>query len=110
MLAATFAFSQRDFISAQICFLESPVPFRVRNTSPETVFCFLAYFSSFLHSLLGSRMVRILPFREISAFPRRRASTVIYLTSETRMPVEQMVSNRSTSRWNNTLFLKPPAL
>lgn len=60
---------QIAFISAQICFLDKPVPFLVRKISPETVFCFLAYFRSFLHSFPGSRMVRILPLSEISVRP-----------------------------------------
>lgn len=53
-----------------------PLPLLVRKISPEVIFCFLAYFSSFLHSLLGIRMVRILPFSEISARPACTASTV----------------------------------
>ena len=43
-------------------------------------------------------MVRILPFRLISARPAPAASTVMYLTSDTRMPVAQMVSIRRASR------------
>ena len=43
-------------------------------------------------------MVRSLPFRETSARPARAASTVIYFTSLTRMPVAQMVSSSSASR------------
>ena len=58
----------------------------------------MQYFSSFRHSLAGRRIVRILPFRAISALPHRRASTVIYFTSETRMPVEQIVSISKSSR------------
>ena len=43
-------------------------------------------------------MVRSLPFRETSARPARAASTVIYFTSLTRMPVAQMVSSSKASR------------
>lgn len=43
----------------------------------------------------GSRMVRILPFKAISVLPFFAASTVIYCTSLTRMPVDQIVSIRS---------------
>ena len=64
----------------------------VRKISPEVIFCFLAYFSSFLHNFPGSRIVRILPFNEMVALPARTASTVMYRTSPTRMPVAQMVS------------------
>ena len=58
----------------------------------RVIFCFLAYFSSFLHSFPGSKIVRILPFNEMVALPDRTASTVMYRTSPTRMPVAQMVS------------------
>ena len=92
LLAATPAFLQRDFISAQICLRLIPFPFLVTKISPETVFCFPAYFSSFLHSLLGKRMVRIFPLSLISARPCRTASTVIYRSSDTRIPVAQIVS------------------
>ena len=43
-------------------------------------------------------MVRSLPFKRITAFPRRTASTVMYGSSETRMPQAQMVSMISASR------------
>lgn len=71
MEGATPASRHRDFISAQICFRDRLFPLLVRKISPEAVFCFWAYFSSFRHSLLGIRIVRILPLRLISAFPRR---------------------------------------
>ena len=58
----------------------------------------MAYFFSFRHSLPGSRIVRSFPFREISAFPEFAASTVIYFTSLTRTPVEQMASSGRASR------------
>ena len=35
--------------------------------------------------------MRIFPFREISVLPRQAAFTVIYRTSDTRMPVAQIV-------------------
>ena len=92
LLAATPALAHRAFISAQICLREMGLPLRVRKISPEAVFCFLAYCSSFFRSLWGMRMVRIFPFRETSARPARAASTVRYCTSLTRMPVEQMAS------------------
>ena len=47
---------------------------------------------------LGMRMVRILPFRATSARPALAASTVIYCTSLTRMPVAQMASINRASR------------
>ena len=84
--------SQTAFISAQICLRESRFPLLVRKISPEAIFCLLAYFISFRQSFPGSRMVRIFPLREISAFPWSTASTVIYCISLTRMPVAQMVS------------------
>ena len=68
------------------------MPFLVRKISPETVFCFFAYLSSFRDSFPGMRMVRIFPFKETSALPIRAASTVRYRTSLTRMPVAQMAS------------------
>ena len=74
------------------------VPLLVRKISPETVCCFRAYFASFRASLLGIRMVRIFPFNETSARPCRTASTVIYRTSLTRIPVAQMVSISRASR------------
>ena len=96
--AATPAAQHNRFISAQICTRERRFPPPVRNTSPEVIFCRFAYFKSFLHSFSGSRIVRTLPFRATTAFPRRRASTVIYGTSPTRMPVAQIVSITSASR------------
>ena len=56
--------------------------------------------ASFRHSFLGSRMVRIFPLRDTSARWAWTASTVIYRTSLTRMPVAQIVSiiNASCSR------------
>ena len=49
------------FSSVQIWRRLREVPFLVRKISPETVLCFLAYFSSLRQSLPGSRMVRIFP-------------------------------------------------
>ena len=43
-------------------------------------------------------MVRIFPFSAISATPERTASTVMYFTSLTRIPVAQMVSSSSSRR------------
>ena len=43
-------------------------------------------------------MVRIFPFSAISATPARTASTVMYFSSPTRMPVAQMVSKISSIR------------
>ena len=90
--AATPAWLHRAFISAQICLRERGFPFLVRNTAPEAFFSFLVYCSSFFRSLPGMRMVRIFRLREISALPSRRASTVRYCTSLTRIPVAQMAS------------------
>ena len=58
-------------------------------------FCRAANLSSLRQSFDGSRIVRILPLSAISVLPFFAASTVIYCTSLTRMPVEQMVSIRS---------------
>ena len=66
-----------DFISAQICFLDMVFPLLVRKISPEAIFLRLAYFRSLRHSLVGSRIVRIFPFKETSALPAFAASTVI---------------------------------
>ncbi len=71
----------------------SGVPFLARKISLETVLFFRANFNSLRHSLPGSRMVRILPLSAISARPGRAASTVRQRTSDTRMPVEQIVSS-----------------
>ena len=98
MLRSTPALAQRAFISAHICRLLSPLPLLVRKISPEAIFLFLAYFISFRHSFPGSRMVRSFPFRAISVCPFWAASTVMYRTSLTRIPVAQMVSIRSSSR------------
>lgn len=57
-------------------------------------FC-VANLSSLRQSFDGSRIVWILPLSAISVLPFFAASTVIYCTSLTRMPVEQMVSIRS---------------
>lgn len=95
---ATSAFRHTAFISAQICFLDIPFPLLVRKISPEAIFCCFTYFFSFLHSFPGIRMVRSFPFSEISARPEATASTVIYRTSLTRIPVAQMVSISSASR------------
>ena len=92
MDGSTPTYLHTPFISAQICRRLRGVPFLVRKISPEVIFLPRAYFSSFRHSLLGRRMVRILPFRAISVRPALAASTVIYRTSDTRMPVAQMVS------------------
>ena len=43
-------------------------------------------------------MVRIFPFNAISALPANAASTVMYRTSDTRIPVPQMVSISSANR------------
>ena len=43
-------------------------------------------------------MVRTFPFREMSARPAATASAVMQRTSETRMPVAQMVSMSRASR------------
>ena len=74
------------------------VPLLVRKISPEAVFCCLAYFSSLRHSLPGIRIVRIFPFSDTSARPRRAASMVRYFTSLTRIPVAQMASINRASR------------
>jgi len=66
-----------------------------RKIAPEAVFCRAAYLSSLRQSFDGSRIVRILPLSAISVLPFFAASTVMYCTSLTRMPVEQMVSIRS---------------
>ena len=66
-----------------------------RKNAPEAVFCRAAYLSSLRQSFDGSRIVRILPLSAISVLPFFAASTVMYCTSLTRMPVEQMVSIRS---------------
>lgn len=58
-------------------------------------FCRAANLSSLRQSFDGSRIVRILPLSAISVLPFFAASTVMYCTSLTRMPVEQMVSIRS---------------
>ena len=55
-------------------------------------FCRAANLSSLRQSFDGSRIVRILPLSAISVLPFFAASTVIYCTSLTRMPVPPMVS------------------
>lgn len=92
LLGATPAALHSRFISAQICRLDKLFPLRVTKSSPEAIFSFRAYFNSFRHSLLGSRITRILPFSVISARPRWAASTVRYFTSLTRTPVPQIAS------------------
>ena len=52
-------------------------------------FCRAANLSSLRQSFDGSRIVRILPLSAISVLPFFAASTVMYCTSLTRMPVEQ---------------------
>ncbi len=71
------------------------LPLLARKIAPEAVFCRAANLSSLRQSFDGSRIVRILPLSAISVLPFFAASTVIYCTSLTRMPVEQMVSIRS---------------
>ena len=73
-----------------------------RKNAPEAVFCRAAYLSSLRQSFDGSRIVRILPLSAISVLPFFAASTVMYCTSLTRMPVEQMVSIRSARPWSPT--------
>ena len=87
------ALLHKTFISVQICFLDIPLQLPVRKISPEAVLFLPAYFKSFFASFPGRRIVRILPLREIAARLRCAASTVIYLTSLTRMQVAQMVSS-----------------
>ena len=68
-------------------------------------FCRAANLSSLRQSFDGSRIVRILPLSAISVLPFFAASTVIYCTSLTRIPVEQMVSIRARDR--GRLWLPP---
>ena len=98
LLGAIPASEHRPFISAQICRRDTRLPLLVMKTSPEAIFSFWAYFSSLRHNLADSRIVRILPFNEISARPRRAASTVIYRTSLTLIPVAAIVSISRASR------------
>ena len=81
----------RAFTSCQICRREIAFPLLVRKISPEAIFCFLAYLSSFRHSFPGRRMVRILPLSRISARPASTASAVMQRTSLARRPAAQMV-------------------
>ena len=80
------------------------MPLLVRKISPEVIFCFLAYFCNLRHSLPGNRMVRILPFSAMSARPAWIAYAVMYLTSDTRMPVAQIVSISKDNRAFPKLF------
>lgn len=98
LLRATSAASHSFFISAQMNFQDRSFHFFVRKICPWATPHFLAYFSSLRHSFVGNRMVLILPFRAISATPLCAASTVMYCSSLTRIPVAQRVSNRSSSR------------
>lgn len=68
--------------------------FGAKDRAGGGFFC-VANLSSLRQSFDGSRIVRILPLSAISVLPFFAASTVIYCTSLTRMPVEQMVSIRS---------------
>ena len=68
--------------------------FGAKDRAGGGFFC-VANLSSLRQSFNGSRIVRILPLSAISVLPFFAASTVMYCTSLTRMPVEQMVSIRS---------------
>ena len=68
--------------------------FGAKDRAGGGFFC-VANLSSLRQSFDGSRIVRILPLSAISVLPFFAASTVMYCTSLTRMPVEQMVSIRS---------------
>lgn len=68
--------------------------FGAKDRAGGGFFC-VANLSSLRQSFDGSRIVRILPLSAISVLPFFAASTVIYCTSLTRMPVEQMVSIKS---------------
>ena len=68
--------------------------FGAKDRAGGGFFC-VANLSSLRQIFDGSRIVRILPLSTISVLPFFAASTVIYCTSLTRMPVEQMVSIRS---------------
>lgn len=83
-----FSFSAKFDISTWTCRFW-------RERSRRRRFCRAANLSSLRQSFDGSRIVRILPLSAISVLPFFAASTVMYCTSLTRMPVEQMVSIRS---------------
>ena len=68
--------------------------FGAKDRAGGGFFC-VANLSSLRQSFDGSRIVRILPLSAISVLPFFAASTVMYCTSLTRMPVEQMLSIRS---------------
>ena len=68
--------------------------FGAKDRAGGGFFC-VANLSSLRQSLEDSKIVRILPLSAISVLPFFAASTVMYYTSLTRMPVEQMVSIRS---------------
>ena len=68
--------------------------FGAKDRAGGGFFC-VANLSSLRQSFDSSRIVRILPLSAISVLPFFAASTVIYCTSLTRMPVERMVSIRS---------------
>ena len=70
MDVSTPAYLHKCFRSRQSLRRDRRFPFLMRNISPETIFCFLAYFNNSRHSLSGSRMVRTSPLRAISVFCR----------------------------------------
>lgn len=74
------------------------LPAFVMNICPEANCCFRAYCISARHSLLGRKMVRILPLQLTTARPALAASIVMNCSSETRIPVAQMVWRTNDSR------------
>ena len=112
MLSATPAFRHTAFISAHTCFLDMPLPLLVRKISPEAIFCARPYCSSLRHSLPGIRIVRIFPFSDTSARPRRAASmvsdgeTVIVETGSTcSLLARELASKRGVTVITNSVFL-----
>mgnify|MGYP007120864439 CR=1 FL=1 len=93
----TRASPQRDFIRAQIPLLFSGAPLRVTQIPPEEIPRSWAYAGSFFRGFPGSKMVRILLLQCPVIAPRLTASTVKNRSSDTRIPVPQIVSRMRRS-------------
>ena len=65
---------------------------------PFFLFCSRRYRMSIRQSASGRNTVRHFPLHRISALPRHTASAVIYCSSDTRIPVEQIVLINRYSR------------
>ena len=96
--AATPASAHNLFIAAQILERFIGLPLWVTNTFPVRISCSRQYAKRRVQSVFGSSTLRILPLQCTCASCRFNAENVIYSSSLTRIPVEQIVCRISARR------------